>query len=323
MTTFTRLLLDRLRDHPDATALVLQRTRQPDLALTVADLMQAAAGWQRALQKRGIQPGEVVLLILQHGPELVQSYFGCVLNGSIPAIMPFLTEKLLPERYRAELSALLEVTRPAAVVTYPEFENEVRAACGEGSPVRRVLVAGETSMPPREPDWERLPGLARQPEDTALLQHSSGTTGLQKGVALSHRAVLRQLEVYSQTLNLDPQRDAIVSWLPLYHDMGLIASFLMPLLLGVKLVLMSPFDWVRAPYRLLQSISAYRGTLTWLPNFAYNFCAQKIRERDLQGVDLASLRAVINCSEPCRPESQAAFAARFAAFGLRPEALQT
>jgi acyl-CoA synthetase (AMP-forming)/AMP-acid ligase II len=324
MATFTRLLVERLRAQPDATALVLQHAHQPDLEMTVRRLMDAAAGWQLRLSENGVQPGEVVLLILQHGPELVQAYFGCVLNGSIPAIMPFLTEKLLPERYRAELSALLQVTQPAAVVTYAEFEAEVRAAAapGQGTAVRSILVADGT--PQRDvTDWEALPGLSRRPDDIALLQHSSGTTGLQKGVALSHRAVLRQLEVYSQVLRLDPASDVIVSWLPLYHDMGLIASFLMPLLLGVRLVLMSPFDWVRAPYRLLQSISSYHGTLVWLPNFAYNFCAQKIRDRDLAGVDLGSLRAVINCSEPCRPESQEAFAARFASFGLAPEALMT
>ncbi len=321
MPTFTRLLVDRLRDRPDSTALVLQTAHQPDRIFSVSDLMVAAAGWQSALAGRGVRPGQVVLLILQHGPDLAPAYFGCVLNGSIPAVMPFLTEKLLPERYRAELSALLNVTQPAAVVTYPEFETEVRAACAE-SPAPAVFVAGAGGVQP-DPDWEALPGLRRAPDDIALLQHSSGTTGLQKGVALSHRAVLRQLAVYSQALHLDPARDTIVSWLPLYHDMGLIASFLMPLLLGVPLVLMSPFDWVRAPYRLLQSISAYRGTLTWLPNFAYNFCAQKIRDRDLQGVDLSSLRAVVNCSEPCRPESHAAFAARFAGFGLNPAALMT
>jgi len=323
MATFTQLLVERLRNQPEAIALVLQRARQPDLEITVSGLMDAAAGWQLRLAENGVQPGEVVLLILQHGAELVQAYFGCVLNGSIPAIMPFLTEKLLPERYRAELSALLQVTQPAAVITYAEFETEVRAAAlGQEGEIPRILVA-DCTLPRTLTDWYKLPGLACQPDDIALLQHSSGTTGLQKGVALSHRAVLRQLEVYTQALRLDPASDVIVSWLPLYHDMGLIASFLMPLLLGVKLVLMSPFDWVRAPYRLLQSISAYRGTLAWLPNFAYNFCAQKIRDRDLAGVDLGSLRAVINCSEPCRPESQAAFAARFAGFGLRPEALMT
>ena len=153
-------------------------------------------------------------------------------------------------------------------------------------------------------------------------QHSSGTTGLQKGVALSHQSVLNQVESYSHVLGFTSQ-DVVVSWLPLYHDMGLIAGFVMPILAGAQLVLMSPFDWVRAPYRLIQSISQYRGTFTWLPNFAYNFCAAKVRDRDLAGVDLSCLRAVINCSEPVRWESHQRFSERFAPYGLHPEALAT
>jgi acyl-CoA synthetase (AMP-forming)/AMP-acid ligase II len=105
--------------------------------------------------------------------------------------------------------------------------------------------------------------------------------------------------------------------------MGLIAGFLMPILAGIHLVIMSPFDWVRAPYKLLQSVSKYRGTLTWLPNFAYNFCAQKIRDRHIEGVDLSSLRAVTNCSEPVRWESHVALYERFKDYGLKFEALQT
>jgi acyl-CoA synthetase (AMP-forming)/AMP-acid ligase II len=189
MTTFSRLLIDRLHRQPEATALVLQRARQPDLPISVRELMDSAAGWQQRLNERGVQPGEVVLLILQHGPDLVYAYFGCVLNGSIPAIMPFLTEKLLPERYRAELSALLGVTRPVAVVTYPDFEGEVRAAMGAESPVRQVIVSGPSPKAPRPPSrtGNHCPACNASP-DIALLQHSSGTTGLQKGVALSHRA---------------------------------------------------------------------------------------------------------------------------------------
>jgi acyl-CoA synthetase (AMP-forming)/AMP-acid ligase II len=154
------------------------------------------------------------------------------------------------------------------------------------------------------------------------LQHSSGTTGLQKGVALSHRAVFHQLNSYGKSLGIQ-EKDVIVSWLPLYHDMGLIAGFLMPILAGMPLILMSPFDWVRAPYKLLQAVSKYQGTLTWLPNFAYNFCAQKIRDRHIEGIDLSSLRGVINCSEPVRWESHGAFYERFKGYGLKFEALQT
>jgi len=117
--------------------------------------------------------------------------------------------------------------------------------------------------------------------------------------------------------------DVIVSWLPLYHDMGLIAGFLMPILLKVPLVLMSPFDWVRSPVLLLRAIHNYRGTLTWLPNFAYNFCAQKIRSSDLDGIDLSSLRAVINCSEPMMQSSHEMFLRRFQPYGLKANALAT
>ncbi len=88
-------------------------------------------------------------------------------------------------------------------------------------------------------------------------------------------------------------------------------------------MIMSPFEWVRAPYKLMQAVSRYKGTLSWLPNFAYNFCAQKIRERDLDGVDLSSWRAISNCSEPMRYDSHQAFLERFRPYGLRPEALAT
>jgi acyl-CoA synthetase (AMP-forming)/AMP-acid ligase II len=184
-----------------------------------------------------------------------------------------------------------------------------------------VIVSDKIGAP-LDPDFATLGGMRRSPQDIVLLQHSSGTTGLQKGVALTHQAVFNQLESYSQALHLVPE-DVIVSWLPLYHDMGLIAGFLMPILWGIPLVIMSPFEWVRAPYKLMQAVSRYKGTLSWLPNFAYNFCAQKIRERDLVGVDLSSWRAISNCSEPMRYASHQAFLERFRSYGLRPEALAT
>jgi fatty-acyl-CoA synthase len=134
--------------------------------------------------------------------------------------------------------------------------------------------------------------------------------------------VMRQLESYSKAIHLAPE-DVIVSWLPLYHDMGLIAGFIMPILQKIPLVLLSPFDWVRAPYRLLQAVSQFSGSLTWLPNFAYNFLALKTRDRDLEGVNLSSWRAVINCSEPMHWKSHQLFLERFSAYQLKPEALAT
>jgi fatty-acyl-CoA synthase len=306
---------------PGLIAVTLQFPNADDLPVTLDQLLRGSQSFARTYAREGIQPGEVVVLILQHGEDLLYAFWGAILHGAIPSIMPFLTEKLSPERYRADLSSLMSVTKPAAIVTYPEFESEVHSALRDGDSVRKVIVTTQVESQ-TELDFDSLVGFKRKPDDIVLLQHSSGTTGLQKGVALSHQSVFNQLDAYGKALLLSDD-DVVVSWLPLYHDMGLIAGFIMPVLSGIPLVLMSPFDWVRAPYKLMQSITKYRGTLTWLPNFAYNFCAQKIRDRHLEGVDLSSLRAITNCSEPVRWESHHAFYERFKGFGLKLEALQT
>ncbi len=321
MTTFPERLKTLHSRTPERVAVYLQFSSFEDVPITYDQLLRGANAYASALVREGVKPGEVVVLILQHGEDLIYAFWGTILHGAIPSIMPFLTEKLSPERYRADLTTLISVTRPAAIITYPEFAGEVRRALEAGDSVRSVIVMDQLQKQ-TDLDFDVLAGFSRKPEDIALLQHSSGTTGLQKGVALSHQAVFNQLDAYGQSLSLN-EKDVIVSWLPLYHDMGLIAGFIMPVLSGVPLVLMSPFDWVRAPYRLMQSVSKYRGTLTWLPNFAYNFSAQKIRDRHLEGVDISSLRAIINCSEPVRWESHQAFYERFKEYGLKHEALQT
>ena len=327
--TLSQVLLENASSHPDRVAVTLLDPRLADEPLTYHQLIEGAKAYTRAFNRKGIQPGEVVVLVLQHGKDLVYSFFGAILHGAIPSIMPFLTEKLSPERYQEDMKALIAITRPAAIVTYPEFLKIVEGTLKAGDSVRSVLVTSDidqvsedSHLHDRNPQDLLLRGLEVSPDDIVLLQHSSGTTGLQKGVALSHRAVLNQLASYAEAIHLAPS-DVIVSWLPLYHDMGLIAGFIMPVLNRVPLVLMSPFDWVRSPARLMRAITDYHGTLAWLPNFAYNFCAQKVRQRDLEGLDLSSWRAVINCSEPMRWESQQIFLQRFQPYGLRPSALAT
>ncbi len=316
------LLIDHYRNHPDRVCLYLLEAGQPDRAVTTRELMEISAGYSRVYAERGIRPGEVVILILEHGLDLIGAFWGAILYGAIPSIMPFLTEKLLPDRYRKDLAALVEVTQPAALVSYPWFNNEIGEKLVErGNPLRTVILSNEV-IPVQQPDLDTVGGMLRGPDEIVFLQHSSGTTGLQKGVAISHRALLNQLDSYCQAIRLEAG-DVVVSWLPLYHDMGLIAGFLMPILEAVPLVLMSPFDWVKAPVRLMQAVSRYHGTLTWLPNFAYNFCAQKIRDSQMDGIDLASWRAVINCSEPMHFHSFMQFAERFGRYGFRPEALAT
>lgn len=318
MQTFHHILKSHFENRPDEVAIYLQHAGEEDKPITVRDMLTRAVAAQKRLESEGIQPGEVVLLIFQHGEDLITTYFGTILHGAIPSIMPYLTEKLQPERYRKDLASLIEVTKPVAIFTYSEFASEVRSALVEDDSVRTVMLAEELGASAKPVfDLER-----RKPEDIVLLQHSSGTTGLQKGVALSHQSVLNQITAYADVLHINDE-DVLVSWLPLYHDMGLIAGFLMPILYGMPLVLMSPFDWVRAPYRLMQAVSQYKGTLVWLPNFAYNFCAKKIRSRHMEGVDLRSWRAVTNCSEPMRHESHQLFLEAFTPYGFNQEAIAT
>jgi len=324
MKNVTQVLKQLYLEAPDKVSVHLLFSRQSDQAITYRELLHGSARYAQALKQAEIQPGEVVILTLDHGEDLLAAFWGAILNGSIPSILPFLTDKLSPEVYRKSIAALFEITAPTAVITGPDFMGEVQKA-SKWTSVRAIISSVEVQN--RIPDinevnFDQLHGLTSPPEDIVLLQHSSGTTGLQKGVALSHQAVFNQLESYSRALD-HKHNDVIVSWLPLYHDMGLVAGFLLPILKRMPLVLMSPFDWVRAPYRLLQAISSYRGTLCWMPNFAYNFMAQKTRHRDLEGVDLSSLRAVINCSEPMYWKSHKMFLDHFQAYGLRSDALAT
>ena len=319
MPTLAYLVHQNYKKNPEKISIILQHVGHDDVYISYHDLVVGSARYARTYTSAGIKPGEVVVLILQHGVDLVYSFWGAILHGAIPTIMPFLTEKLSPERYRADLAALISVTQPAAIVTYPEFESDIQSALTPDSSIRAVLLTSKL-VPSAAPDFDQMQGLQCLPTDIVLLQHSSGTTGLQKGVALSHQAVLNQLDAYTRAINLT-DNDVLVSWLPLYHDMGLIAGFLMPILSGITLVLISPFDWVRAPHKLFQAVSRYRGTLSWLPNFAYNFCTQKVRDRDLESVDLSTWRVITNCSEPVKWESHRAFYQRFKKYGLRETAL--
>ena len=317
MNNFTEFLLNSSKEFPEQEIIHLIKAGISDQHITYSQLVNGATNYTHELITKEIKPGDVVILVLQHGLDLIYAYFGCILHGAIPSIMPFLTEKLIPDRYRVDIAQLIKISKPTAIITYVEFEGEIKSAIQPGSSVREVIVVEKMGKNFERPVYG---GLERQPTDIVLLQHSSGTTGLQKGVALSHIAVFNQLESYSKAILLKPN-DVIVSWLPLYHDMGLIACFLMPILLRIPLVLMSPFEWVRAPYKLFTLISTYNGTLCWLPNFAYNFCADKIRDSQMENVRLESLRAVINCSEPVRWDSQQKFLSRFAGFGLRENSL--
>jgi acyl-CoA synthetase (AMP-forming)/AMP-acid ligase II len=307
------------QDMPDRIALTLIA---PDgtQAITYREFFNQAARYAHALEKAGVRPHDLVVLVLQHSADVLYSFWGAMLLGAVPSIMPFLTPKLDPERYYDSVRQLVALSQVKAVITYADMQPSLETHLAGIATLGAILNVDDLEPEGQLADYlDRAPS---RPEDTAFLQHSSGSTGLQKGVMLSHGAVLNQIAAYSAAINLSPD-DVIVSWLPLYHDMGLIAGFIMPIVQGIHLVMMSPFHWVREPAILLRAIQDYRGSLCWLPNFAYNFMATRVRKSALDGLDLSSLRALINCSEPVRHDSHLTFGSYYAPYGLPPGALQT
>ena len=157
-------------------------------------------------------------------------------------------------------------------------------------------------------------------EDIAFLQYTSGSTGDPKGVILTHANLLANIQAIVGGINIQPD-DVAVSWLPLYHDMGLIGAWFVPIFTGIPLVVMSPLAFLSRPDRWLWAIHKHRGTISPAPNFAYELCVRKIADKDIEGLDLSSWRAATNGAEPVAAATLERFAARFTKYGFHREAL--
>jgi len=314
--TLKEAVLEHCRREPGR---LYVRCLMPDGAVapvTYGELVARGSRFAKALAALGARRSDIVIVILPHSPDLFCAFFGAVLGGQVPAILAPPSFKLNREHYRDELFALLRRIDARVVVTDAETAALVGAEAGRlGSAT--LLLAGDLA-----PGEAPVPEVAPAPDDLVLLQHSSGSTGLKKGVALSNRAVLNQIRSYAPTLRLE-RDDGVASWLPLYHDMGLIACTILPAVTGVPVTAISPLQWVTRPSVLLKAISDYRCTLTWMPNFAYEFLAQRVRASQVGGVRLDSMRAWINCAEPTIAQSHRRFLERFEPMGVKPESLWT
>ncbi|MEB3238279.1 MAG: AMP-binding protein [Candidatus Sericytochromatia bacterium] len=237
-----------------------------------------------------LEPGSLVLFVKRLDVDLLAAYVGAMWAGMVPAQLSPQTRKTTPEEYARKFKHILDLTGARGI-----FTDEADAGLlPPGPEVFTPGAAGDVSPAPLV-----------EGSGVALVQFSSGSTGLQKGVALTHEGILAHMQAYAQALCLDPA-DRLVSWLPLYHDMGLVACYLLPLMAGVPFLQMDPFDWIMRPDLLLEAIEGHQATLCFLPNFAYHVLERKGKERDL-----SSVRAFVNCSEPARPDTHDRFLARF------------
>jgi acyl-CoA synthetase (AMP-forming)/AMP-acid ligase II len=279
--------------------------------ISFAVLVSGAGFYADRYRALGFGAEDVVFVILRHSPDLLYAFLGALIAGCIPAFLAPISPKQSPEVYWSRLAGLLRNVGAAAAIVEPEDRE---AIAGLAPAATQILTPTAGRLRPEQVRWADP-----RPDDVAFLQFSSGTTGQRKGVMLSHRSVLAQVALYRPALDIGPE-DRIASWLPLYHDMGLIACFIVPLVTATPIVLMDAFEWVARPVRLFEAITRHRATLVWLPNFAFNHLAASVPARP--GLDLSSVRGFINCSEPCKIESMRRFAAKFAAIGAREDQLQ-
>ena len=274
--------------------------------------MRGVNRWSQALADGGVESGDIVLIFLDHDIDQYVSFFGAMQIGAIPSFMPPLTRKQVPDAYWTAHATLLARTRPKAIILSEARAEELRTHLDlDGI----VLITTAQAAAVAGGSFRSIGG----DTDVAFLQHSSGTTQTKKGIRLSHRAVSSQLSAYMARLALTDE-DRIASWLPLYHDMGLIACCVLPLVRGIPVVAIDALEWTLRPELLLRAIETHRCTLAWMPNFAFHHTA---RTCGAETFDLGSMRAWIDCSEPCRAETFDLFARTFSGSGVVPHHLQT
>src|SRR2546428_10290165 len=297
------------------------------ITMTFGELYAAGQRCAAELARRGVPAGGRVALMLPTSRACCVSYAGILLAGAIPVPIypPFRADRI--EEYAARQSAILNNAEVCLLLTFRRAEAvakllrpRVRSLTGVAD-AEKLIEAADKAPPP-------APGVlplhltgsrARKGGDLALLQYTSGSTGDPKGVMLTHANLLANMRAIGEAVQLGPD-DVGVTWLPLYHDMGLIGAWLTLLHFGIPVVVMSPLAFLTRPERWLQAFHKHRGTITAAPNFAYELCVRKIADKDIKGVDLSSWRAALNGAEPVNPETLERFANRFASYGFRREA---
>jgi fatty-acyl-CoA synthase len=307
--TLTEVLLRRLDQEPAAEVCRLVGADGQSRAVTVKALMDKAMAYAELYGPPKPQR-KLIGVCLYHGLDLLAAFVGALISGHIPTMLAPPSPRMEVTKYADSFARMLKHIQLSILVVDSQTTSKLDQL-GLG-----FAFDCQTINPEGVPEVGFAEWRDGEPDEIALLQHSSGTTGLQKGTAFSHRAILQHNKLYAKRLGIT-SNDCIVSWLPLYHDMGLVACFLLPLLSSVKFVQISPFDWVLRPSLLLDQIAAERGTLCWLPNFAYKFMAENIRDSQLRDdLDLSSIRTWVNCSEPVYDSSHRTFLEKFSRYGV-------
>lgn len=287
-------------------------------ARTRGDVWREACQVGHGLLSRGLSAGERVLVMLPTGPEFLASFFGVQLAGGVPVPCPapFRVASIPP--HMASLSAILRGSGARLLIADAAVTEPVRIALGDG--IREVVSAEDLTAAAlagvgSETDFPTL-----DPDAPALVQYTSGPLLEPTGVVLSHRAVLANVAGIGDALGLESARSTVVSWLPLYQDMGLIGTLMTSLVFRMPCYLLKPESFLFKPAVWLQAISKYGASLSAAPNFAYRLCARRVRPERIDGLDLTSWRVAFNGAETIDATTREVFGARFGDFGFSADA---
>ncbi|MBN2320608.1 MAG: AMP-binding protein [Acidobacteria bacterium] len=282
--------------------------------LTFAQTLERTREFAVGYAAFGVRKGDVVLIIMEHHEDLMAAFLGAIWIGAIPCFLPPTNPKTVYKRYYENLKNLIQAAKPKAVLSHSAVRDALADSLHFPDPPVLLVVEDVVShgLSPNPADQD--------PEDIALIQYSSGSTGLQKGVCLSHRAILAEISGVSEFFEIS-HNDRLLTWVPLYHDWGLVCVALHALVEGMEYSLLSPIEWVQNPVSAWQVANLYKSTIFYQPNFAFNLMAKRIREDDMKEIDLSSIRLVCNGAEPCFYESHKMFIERFSKYGLRNDYL--
>jgi fatty-acyl-CoA synthase len=326
-TAFRRQLRSLLEEDSDRILLriVLSSKLANPIELTGSDILSGAL----ALANRyaTAPASKVVLLLLPHSLELFLLHLGLILNDRLPAILPWPTTRIDPEKYQRNLLHQLRHLPASQIITLPLLANNLGRSLPYTATACEIEGSGEYEQGfvnglPLELNEYSEPACSsgEVPQDALFLQFSGGTTGAQKSVVVTAPMLTNQLDQLRKNLAYSPH-DSVVSWLPMYHDMGLIACLWFPLWHRTPSLHFSASDWLLKPDLLFRYLEQYGGTFCWLPNFAFSYLAG-LRDRFKSSHSLGQVRAWINCSEPVRLRSLKSFADTFAEWGVSLQSLQ-